>query len=344
MIFLSWSTIDMAAFILFGVINLNQTGHFMPTTGEGKRFLYGIYLSGLDALPLLPSRLFGLVEDWARFLHGAYAGNGSGELLFWTGVACLPVAGIQVWKQRLLSSGLFLLFCAVITGVYAVELPVRDVAGRYQGMNLLILPLAMAIVVDSARHVLAPVAWGVGVAGIALHGLSLPSWASARVTQHTHLESVHHRAGEWIREANTDCLPIFLGEIGWISYTNKSPDCPAAILDYYALADPVYFREASRGKGLSGVLKPGEEAMFALSMLSTNFPSIHLRLEFPDGEPGTWETGKTYTVVESVTGRVFRFQYQKRLSHTFPENPGYAHPAGRITGMNPVLLGRLKAE
>ena len=331
------------AFVVFGGINSFQTGHFLPTTGEGKRFLYGIYLSGLDAVPLLPSRLLGLIEDWARFLYGAYARNGSGSFLFWLGVACIPVAGIQIWKQRLVSSALFLLFCAVITGVYAIELPVRDVAGRYQGMNLLILPLAMAIVVDSARHILRPLAVGVALAGVGLHGLSLPSWASARVTQHTHLEMVHRKAGEWIQHTNTDCLPIFLGEIGWISYANKSQECPAAILDYYALADPVYFQDASRGRGLSGALHPGDKAIFAISMLSTNFPSIHLRLVFPDGEPGSWTDGETYRVTEQMTGRRFSFQMEKRFSHSFPEQPDYSHPAGRITGMNPILVGYLTA-
>ena len=92
------------------------------------------------------------------------------------------------------------------------------------------------------------------------------------------------------------------------------------------------------------MLKPGEEAMFALSMLSTNFPSIHLRLEFPDGEPGTWETGKNLYGCRKRDGARLSVPVPKALFHTFPENPGYAHPAGRITGMNPVLLGRLKAE
>ena len=102
------------------------------------------------------------------------------------------------------------------------------------------------------------------------------------------------------------------------SYTNKSPDCPAAILDYYALADPVYFRKL-REKRTEWSAETGREAMFALSMLSTNFPSIHLRLEFPDGEPGTWETGRPIRL-QKRDGARLSVPVQKRFSHTFPRS------------------------
>ena len=74
--------IPLLAFIIFGLINWTHTGHFMPTTGDGKRFLYGIYLHGADAIAILPSRFFLLLEDWAFFIHGAFSKNGN-EILFW---------------------------------------------------------------------------------------------------------------------------------------------------------------------------------------------------------------------------------------------------------------------
>ena len=105
----------------------------------------------------------------------------------------------------------------------------------------------------------------------------------------------------------------------------------------------MYFRDASKGRGLSVAIPPGQEAIFALSMLSVNFPSIHLGLLFPDGEPGTWKEGRSYVVEEKSTGAKFRFHVEKRFSYSFPELPEYRHPAGRITGMNPIIVGVTEA-
>ena len=120
-------------------------------------------------------------------------------------------------------------------------------------------------------------------------------------------------------------------------------ECSPPIRDYYALADPEYFKNASKGRALSSAIKQGESAIFALSMLSVNFPSIHLNLSFPEGEPGIWKTGETYKVRENRTGKLFLFRVEKRFSYTFPEVPEYHHPAGRITGMNPIIVGVVKA-
>jgi len=333
----------VAAFGLFGLINWAHTGHFMPTTGAGKRFLYGIMWHGVDAIPIVHTRVMHLVEDWILFMGGAYGKNGIFGL-FWLSVLALPLGYWTFWKARSSQVGILLFWCVILTGVYALELPVRDVAGRYQSLNLLLLPIGMAGAVLGASSIHRMLGALLLVLFLVQQGSTVLPWAHARHTQHEHLESVHREAGLWIQQNNPECKPIILGEIGWISYENKQASCPAPIRDYYALADPEYFREASAGKAFSAALNPGDEGIFALSMLSTNLPSVHLRLRFPDGEPGTWKQGETYTAIEETTERKFRFHLVKRFSYSFPENPKYKHPAGRITGMNPLLVGRIQAQ
>ncbi len=335
--------IGLAAFALFGAINLAHVGHFMPTTGAGKRFLYGVSWHGADAIPILHIRLWNLLSDWGHFLYGALAENGI-PVLFWLS---LPIGALGIYfriQARCQASFYLILWCAIVTTVYALELPVRDVAGRYQALNLIVLPWA----------------WSAGIYGIAQRAPSLGTlllatlllqnavtafaWSSARQTQLTHLDAVHQDAGVWVRDNNPECLPVILGEIGWISFHAKQTDCSPPILDYYALADPVYFEKASRGEAFSAALSKGESAVFALSMLSTNLPSIHLRLDWPDGPPGQWQLGQTYQGIEAKTGSVFRFEFVKKFEHQFPVKPPYHHPAGRVTGMNPLLVGVVTRE
>lgn len=334
--------IGVLSFGLFSLINLFHTGHFMPTTGAGKRFLYGVHWHGIDAIPILPTRLYTLSSDWAAFLHGALAKNGL-EPLFWLSVLMAPLGVYALWKEKNRGAALLIVWAALITTVYALELPVRDVGGRYQALNLVLLPLFSASAIVWLVQKRALIGFGLLALLLIQQGATVLTWSEARAMQIEHLETVHHSAGKWIQENNPECLPIVLGEIGWISYWSKEETCSPPIRDYYALADPGYFAEASRGKAFSAAIPPGKKAIFALSMLSTNLPSIHLRLQFPEGEPGTWSPGKSYLVVEEVTQKSFRFTLEKIFAYTFPEKPGYLHPAGRITGMNPILVGKVVA-
>ena len=332
----------VAAFGLFGMINWFHTDHFMPTTGDGKRFLYGIHLHGLDALVILPSRMAILLEDWAYFIYGAFAKNGN-PVLFWLSVAIAPAGAGLLWFHRNKAAFWLFAWCTIITVIYAIELPVRDVAGRYQALHLLILPLTAGAAIAGAKRLHPALGLLLFTLMTAQTSLTLSPWAQARHTQMQHLQSVHREAGKWIAENNNACHPIILGEIGWISFENKREVCSPPIRDYYALADPEYFKDASKGRALSAAIKEGENAIFALSMLSVNFPSIHLNLSFPEGDPGTWKVGQTYEVKENKTGERFLFRVEKRFSYTFPEVPEYHHPAGRITGMNPIIVGVVKA-
>ena len=183
-------SLALAAFGLFGFINWSHTGHFMPTTGAGKRFLYGVMWHGVDAIPIVHTRVIHLVEDWALFMAGAYGKNGVTGL-FWLSVLALPMGVWTFWKARSIQVGILLFWCIILTGVYALELPVRDVAGRYQSLNLLLLPLGMAGAVLGASSIHRLLGALLLVLFLVQQASTVMPWAHARHTQHEHLESVH---------------------------------------------------------------------------------------------------------------------------------------------------------
>jgi len=174
--------------------------------------------------------------------------------------------------------------------------------------------------------------------------LSGTRWGQGRALQIKHLEAVHQRAGVWLKENNPDCLPILLGEVGWISFhTQDAEQCKPALYDYYGVTDPAYFQLVKEGKAFSSALGDTREGLFAFSLIGGGFHGVHLRMRWLDKPPGAWEPGSTYRAMEMNTGAHFRFEVYQRFGFEGLEERPFAHPAGESTAMNPMIVGRIRS-
>jgi len=218
------------------------------------------------------------------------------------------------------------------------------VAGRYQAVHLLLLPIAVAGGWASLEGggSLGRIAGRVGMA-ICLGHLAVGSisWAEGRAAQTAHLESVHAKAGEWLADHNPDCLPILLGEVGWIARKVWTTDCSPRLVDYYGLVDVETFEASRAGRGLSEATRDGP-ALFAFSLLGGSFPAVHLQLEWLDAPPADWEVGDRVRVRERRTSREFLLTIGDVRSYRYPQHTSFRHPVGQSTAMNPVVVGALQ--
>ena len=331
-----------AAAALFWV-NWSHVGGLLPVTGEAKRFLWGVPVHGLAALPWLLERSVTLGLEWGEFWYRGVSSHGIPGV--WT--VMVSFAGMGVWSALRSRDGAWALlgtWALVVHALYALELPVIEVAGRYQAVHLLLLPIAAARgwTELEERRGLTRVVGRVGCALLLGHlVLGTFSWAEGRDAQRGHLANVHAPAGDWLRDHNPHCLPILLGEVGWISRKVWTAECSPQLVDYYGLVNPESFHAARKGEGLSEATAEGP-ALFAFSLLGGSFPAIHLQLEWLDAPPNEWKSGDRVRARERRTGRTFQLEIGAVHGFKYPENRRFHHPVGQSTAMNPVAVGRMQ--
>ena len=349
----------LSALAVFMVLNVLHTGRVLPSTGDAKRFLFGVYYHGVDAIPEVPARLVDMAGAWWSLFEKGLGRNGVEWLYPLLGA--MSLFGLLFLGLRR-SRGLlfFLSWSLLLNLVYAVDLPILEVAGRYQATNLFLFSMGLAgCVCFLVRPELLGAKWvgrflpwrqGMAVVGamvaltiMACLSLSGTRWGQGRAVQIKHLEAVHQRAGLWLKDNNPECLPILLGEVGWVSFhTQDSEVCQPPLFDYYGVTDPAYFRAVQEGKAFTSALQNKREALFAFSLIGGGFHGIHLRMRWLDGPPGTWQPGAGYRAVEMNTGAQFRFEVYHRFGFEGLEERPFAHPVGESTAMNPMIVGRIR--
>ena len=238
--------------VAIGLVHWSHVGAPLPVTGEAKRFLWGVPVHGLSALPWLLERSVELALDWGRFWCAGVSEHALPGA--WSAVLALALIGLRsAWIARDAGWALLWSWAAVVHGLYALELPVLEVAGRYQATHLLLVPVAVAAGWSHLEGLGGlPRLLGRGALALCIgHFLAgALAWSEGRTAQLDHLEAGHGEAGAWLEANNPDCAPIVLGEGGWIARKVRTEQCSPPLVDYYGLVDARGFEVARAGRGL----------------------------------------------------------------------------------------------
>jgi hypothetical protein len=216
------------------------SGGWLPTTFEGRRWLFGAQEFDLQ-------RSLDLVRAWASQLveRGLLAPRALALPIF----ALALVGAIGAFRRggRLPAFGA-LVVCALALNVpYLAMLPNIGHGGRYQPMNLLLfVPLTALGIVTLSRR-LAPRARGLAVAiPLAVALACVPSLAHWRATTRdgvAHIEDAHAALALWVAANVGRGEPIAAFDIGALAYGGKH-----RVLDLGGLVDRDYLPYLRSGR------------------------------------------------------------------------------------------------
>ena len=224
--------------------NDHVTGTLLPNTMVGQRWLIGAgpdwdrtpldilrntgYLTGLWGYRFLQ---FTLGEAWFRSIGWGWFGG----LLAVVGIA-VTITGLWAYMSRLRPvTGCVLTWAAIQMVAYAVVLPSRGHAGRYQPVVLLLLVLLIGhglAYLHSLREGKLPIGPEAAVvAGACL--LSVFIWRNIVIDSVSHFDRIHVAAGRWIAQHTSKTARIAAFELGALSYFGDRP-----VIDIGGQVDP----------------------------------------------------------------------------------------------------------
>lgn len=302
------------ACLFYFVSNRILTGHAMPATMRGRRWLW-IDSAGGDTSFFFLAKTF--VFTWAFRLRQFTLGVGS-NALFWIASGLAAFGVVTTVRERRRGVLAVLAWAALHFGIYVVILPVPGHGGRYQplvpllftamatfGAARLLAPLANAIrrgAGPGARSEWAGVLGAVAVGAIVLNGFW--DWRSANVDATDHIARTEIAAGHRIASLPSDAR-IASFDIGAIGYFADRPVFDLGGLTDARVADAMMagrVPELVRQEGISHVVLPkgGDDfpdlSNFAFRLGLEDNPAVPLTpLASFASEPLPWLHGIVYT-------------------------------------------------
>lgn len=232
---------------LYAWVNFVKTGHALPSTLAGRRWLWLEPVSGAP----WADRALDFADEWGTRLGSYTFDAGSAGLAVFLGLA----AWGAIRLLRAPNDGLRLLFgwCAGHVAFYATLLPTPGHGGRYQPLVPLLFAACVVVGAAFAAHDLARLfragARGARVAGVA----ALFPWIALSAVTATELRRANALAVDHIRTtelgtgAFLDTLPldgaIASFDIGGTAWASHRP-----VLDAGGLSDPATARLLQRGR------------------------------------------------------------------------------------------------
>lgn len=224
------------------VLSTATNGGLLPTTLEGRRWLYGI--QGPPSI----EQILAFARLWTFQLLDC----GLGRSGMWPKLALIPgLFGIWVAIRRMSTLRLLVLWAIAINLLYLVVLPDAGHGGRYQPLNLLLAPLMAALGLAASLRwsqrrfpraiTLFPIVASILVATATVP--TLPSWKSVTRLGVEHVGRTHIRLAEWIRDNLPPETRVAAFDIGALGYFSQHP-----ILDLGGLIDRNYLPFLQQGR------------------------------------------------------------------------------------------------
>lgn len=229
-------------FIVAGLWQYHVCGRFLPATMLGRSWIVdqppGITLNPLTII----ANLFLLIGTWGYRLmefslgQAALTDLGISAAAAWTFAALGAVVmliGFFVYLTRMGAIGAILLLWTVLhTVTYAMILPTRGHAGRYQPMVLIVAMLCLAL---GILWLIERTTWGAipAVMVILLAAGSTCLWRGIVRDSGDHFQRVHVAAGRWLRENTPRDTTVAAFDIGAVGYVSERE-----IIDISGLLDP----------------------------------------------------------------------------------------------------------
>jgi hypothetical protein len=292
-------------------LSLTTSGGILPSTMEGRRWLYRIdgpsFHMAWDFARNWGIRLTTIALGWPRWLAPALA----------------VVILLGTWRAARRLPGLATL-CAwalAVDVLYAVVLPVEGHGGRYQPLNLLLAPvLATLGLAELAGWVIRKphaVQARLAVSAVAVALACLPStWAWRGITAAgvDHINQVHVAIAGWVREKVPAQTPVAAFDIGAMGYFSKH-----RVVDLGGLVDRAYLPYLRGGKvptylqenGLSLVVLPSSAASGAGADLGRRLGITKAKLNrYPlaEFEGSSWVWPKTFAATTHASPRLVLYQ------------------------------------
>ena len=205
-----------AATAATAALSLATNGGLLPTTLEGRRWLYGI-----QGAPT-PERLVGFVSAWIDQITTCALGA---PLALAPLIAVPIVVGIVRVFRGMPGMTLVLAWAAVVNVLYMAVLPSLGHGGRYQPLNLLLTPLLAAFGIAAAlRWIVA--SWRIRgraeiLAALVVAASCLPTlWIWRDVTRAgvAHIGEVHVKLAAWIRNNLSTEESVAAFDIGALAF------------------------------------------------------------------------------------------------------------------------------
>jgi hypothetical protein len=231
------------AFGLYLLLNWRITGHLLPTTLAGRKWLWGLPDTWLL---ISPERARFFLRDWGRlFAHFVFAGGGWVPLAL---VAVLAIVGLfDIWRgavrrqSRSLGGALLVGWVLAHNLGYIALLPAAS--ARYQAPNLVVLPALAAVGAHAAvsafkeRHR----GWLAALLGLGIVACLLPGGVAYRqvyADNVNHINRVHVAAGRWVAEHVPTDAVVAAFDVGAVRYVGER-----RTLDLGGLMDARFTRE-----------------------------------------------------------------------------------------------------
>lgn len=204
------------------IYNLFSTGHLLPTTFAGRRWLYGLS----ESISFSYESSFGFIVSWGNrlvkwvFMHQSMRDYIPIQLsiiivailfiLLFAGFVRYLSLMIKSYKKMLdIGSASILLFLwfAIHNFVYSIILPSLGHAGRYQAINFIMIWIFIVLGIISIADFLKlkyktvsnkPVMAAFFFFIFIINIFSMWSWSDIYVSSTTHINDVHAQAGKWI--------------------------------------------------------------------------------------------------------------------------------------------------
>jgi len=231
------------AIVAYGGINVMATGHALPSTLSGRRWLWFEVASGLSGF----DRAVAMAHAWIVRLS-TYTFDTSGIVFFvFFGLGAWAV--VRLWRTGADGVRLLFVWAAMHTALYAVLLPTPGHGGRYQPFLPLLYPACVALGAVLVLHdVLRALRIDRPLACAAMVPLFILSRRPLNTLRGLHAQAVAHiRTTELGAGALIDTLPndgnvasFDIGGSGWAAHR--------PVLDAGGLSDPETAGLLERGR------------------------------------------------------------------------------------------------
>lgn len=312
-----------------GLLSLNvvMTGHLLPPTLEGRRWMWLLPLQGATPADLVSVFLFRWVDRLSEFTLGL-----ENPWLFWISLGIALFGIVELWRTS--SSGLRILLLAGggHLCVYALLLPVEGHGGRYQPLTPALFSLALSFgVVRCSEAVWRTLGvwrnfsryFGLGVGAIIVFVLAQMAWhwGDLHADAVRHIEISEVSMGRFVASLPSDAK-VASFDIGGIGYFGRRE-----LVDLGALSDPVVLKDIKAGKVYDYLIKEAVTHVVVPQSYGEDFVDpwnyLHiLRLDFYSRTGGLQRIHVTATPVT-----IWRTGLRATL-HSAPRQVAYAVERG----------------